>query len=761
LNACFWAGIALLVAGYFPDLLSRVLATIVIGFAAIVISLELLSIGNAIRLGPVASICGITLALGAFARRRQLTGWLAPPSDTAGKNFAATTDPDNKLIFAGLLVPGFAIWAALDCLLYGLFTPVQADSDAPIYHLPFAIHWARVGNLDFVSTPFGEEGAPYFPANGDLWLTWLTVTSGFAEVIKVGQWPFLVIGGVGLYGISREVGASPGPAAIASAIWCCLPLTLRQSSVANVDLIWTAFYFIALFFVLRYRDAARCRVDVRRELWLAALALGIVLGTKSVALVFAPLLVVPLLWMIWIDSPSGSPDSPVDSPLDSDSTRPASPKKHREIQRLQAVRLQEMGLLIIGVGLPWGYWLARNFWMTGNPLYPLDVSCFNHRILTGWYDTSAMRETAYHIRVYDWPELERRLVYTAGPCLLGLWFVCVISGVLGAIWSFGKNTISAVRLLSVLALLQVGIYWFIVPYNSQERFLLPTLGIGLVPLSRGLSKRPWLLGLVGLVFAGHVSLALFGGATTMDDVSFRTLRKLLEIGSGWRGPAFVGCLVVAGTMAFQRRWFDWIVASAAIIIGCVLYGAPLASLSSRNPERSFYPEIGFGARMLPAWQIMERASRVAGARIAYAGGNLPYYLLGSGYRNDAVYVNINRHRDWLPHDYHKARALRGDTDKAAIPWPQWYREEAEYEAWLENLRAQRIDLLFVTRTNLHGRLADLRGDLPPFPIERTWADTHPDEFEYLGPQPATGGPVPWACVYRLRMKSGDRGASSE
>jgi hypothetical protein len=154
--------------------------------------------------------------------------------------------------------------------------------------------------------------------------------------------------------------------------------------------------------------------------------------------------------------------------------------------------------------------------------------------------------------------------------------------------------------------------------------------------------------------------------------------------------------------------------------------------------------------MLPAWQIVERESRPAGARIAYAGGNLPYYLLGSACRNDAVYVNINRHRDWLPHDYHKARRLAGKSETAAIPWPQWSREEADYQFWLANLRAKQIDMLFVSRMNLHGRLYVRQDELPPFPIERTWADAHPEEFEKLGPQSATEGSIPWSCIYRLR-----------
>jgi hypothetical protein len=744
LNSCFWAGTWLLMARFFQDVLSRLLATVVIGFAAILISLELLSVGGAIGFVPVTWICGFALVLGTIACKWRRTERLGAQPGTIGDSAGVSGRRDFQRVVS-ILTVGFATWAAIDCLVYGLFTPVLVDSDAPIYHLPFAIHWAKVGKLDFVSTPFGEEGAPYFPANGDLWLTWLAITSQSAALIKIGQWPFLAIGGLALYAIGRQFRASPESAAIAAGIWCCLPLTLRQSSVANVDLVWTAFYFIGLFFVMRCRDATRRRVDARRELWLAALSLGIVLGTKSVGLVYTPLLIVPLVWTIWVHGPPAAVGSNADS-----TDRMPDGTIRKGHSRSLAMRIREFGVLTTGILFPSGYWFARNVGMTGNPLYPLDVSWFDHRILVGWYNTSAMRGTAYHIRVYDWPLLELRLAYTAGPFLLGLWFVCVISGVLATIWTIGKDTDNEVRLLGVLALLQVGIYWFVVPYNTQERFLLPALGIGLVLLATGVSRFPGLIWPFGLVFLGHISLTLLGGSTTMDDVSFRTLRTLLRIGSGWRGMTMVGSLVVAGTMALDRRWFGSIAATAAIIAGCALYGAPLASFSSRYPDRGFYPESGFGARMLPAWQIVERETRPAGARIAYAGGNLPYYLLGSDYRNDAVYVNINRHRDWLPHDYHNARRLAGKSETAAIPWPQWYREEADYQSWLENLRANQIELLFVSRTNLHGRLYFRQDELPPFPIERTWAETHPEEFEYLGPKPATEGLIPWACVYRLR-----------
>jgi hypothetical protein len=749
LNSCFWAGIGMLLARSFQDALSRLLATLVVGFATLVICLQLLSLFRAIQLIPVALICGFALILGLVVLSRARTLPLGQKPGTS-ESSANSADRLNVRIMSlcGVLIVGFASWAALDCLIYGLFTPVLVDSDAPIYHLPFAIHWAKVGKLDFVSTPFGEEGAPYFPADGDLWLAWLALTFRGAAAIKVGQWPFLAIGGMALYGTARLTGASRGAAASVSGIWCSLPPALRQASVANVDLIWTAFYFIALFFVMRFHTEAPRGVPARRNVWLAALSLGIVLGTKSVGLVYAPLLIGPLIWLIWRNSRiagCGSTISPAEN-------TPSTPSKRRDTRRSLPFFIGGVGLLFAGIVLPSAFWFGRNLWITGNPLYPLDFSWFGRSVLTGWYDTSAMRNTAYHIPVDDWRVLVTRLSFTAGPWLASLWFMGIVSGLLARNWTVEKRGSGHVVLLSFLAVLQLLIYWFVLPYNTQERFLLPALGIGLVPLSRALTARPGFVWLVGLLFLGHVFLAFYGAGTAMDDVSFRTLRTLLDLGAGWRGAAFVASLVVAGALAQDRRWFSRALASAALLTGCSLYAAPLASFARQDPGRSFYPETGFGTRMLPAWHIVERASRPEGARIAYAGGNLPYYLLGPNHRNDAIYVNINRHRNWLPHDYHQARRRAGQPDTATIPWPQWYREEADYEAWLENLRAARIDFFFVSRTNLHGRPPTPDGGLPPFPIEKTWADAHSEEFEFLGPQ-SPEEDLSWARVYRLRERA--------
>ena len=145
------------------------------------------------------------------------------------------------------------------------------------------------------------------------------------------------------------------------------------------------------------------------------------------------------------------------------------------------------------------------------------------------------------------------------------------------------------------------------------------------------------------------------------------------------------------------------------------------------------------------WQRLEAASGPRGSRVAYAGTNIPYYLFGKSLRNQVEYVNIDGHRDWLLHDYHR-QATREGAGNWPNPRPGWDRSNADFTAWLANLDAAGIQLLVVTRVNpAEGshNVADRDG----FPIERSWAELHPERFELL-----YGGREqdPWFRLFRVR-----------
>jgi hypothetical protein len=77
------------------------------------------------------------------------------------------------------------------------------------------------------------------------------------------------------------------------------------------------------------------------------------------------------------------------------------------------------------------------------------------------------------------------------------------------------------------------------------------------------------------------------------------------------------------------------------------------------------------------------------------------------------------------HDYHLAQPK--NDRRWPDPRPTWDRLAPDYEAWLENLKRRKIDLVVVARANpMEGRMNP--HDSMGFPIERTWMEQHPLEF---------------------------------
>jgi hypothetical protein len=188
----------------------------------------------------------------------------------------------------------------------------------------------------------------------------------------------------------------------------------------------------------------------------------------------------------------------------------------------------------------------------------------------------------------------------------------------------------------------------------------------------------------------------------------------------------LGAIALAGAWLWSRPGARARVRAA---VGTALLGALAIALDypyQADPRSQFYPAFDDYHR---GWLQLDVLAGPSGARIAYAGTNLPYYLLGVGLRNEVRYVNVDEHRGWLMHDYHRQVRARGEPGWPT-PWPGWDRQHPSYDAWLANLRAERIDLLVVASKNrLPGELPD--ADPEGFPIERRWAEAHPESFEPL------------------------------
>jgi hypothetical protein len=637
----------------------------------------------------------------------------------------------------GVAAVALVLWAATTLGAASLLLPVKVVSDGPIYHLYFAARWWKAQRLDLIAAPFGENGATYFPAIGDLWFNALMIAWGGDRLAKIGQAPFLLVSGLTTCAIARRLGAGRASATVAAAWFVAVTPLMLFSFEANVDTLFTAGYLLAVYWFLRHAMGD----DGLPALALGALAAGCALGSKATGVVFVPPLLLLGLVSAWC--------------------------------RGIGLRERLAGLLTVAA-MPLtvaGFWYARNAMLTGNPLYPLHLEAFGRVLLRGWYGREVMPLSPYYIPVSDLGALGDTLLVVFDPRLVPLWLAA-----LAGLWSWGRAQgglgdaattarprISVDRWVwaaSALAVLNIALYWLAIPYRTQQRFMFHAVGLASVPLARTFERYRAVRRLGVALLALHLLTPQAWpfstpGHTPPQEPPWDMSRWVpnsvdclisLPIGperirQASADPAVLASLVLRlaiGLGAWATAWFfaravtargflAWVKAALA---ATVLVSGTLAAMYpwGLDSRRHFFPAFGDYYR---GWLTFDLRCGPNGARVAYAGTNLPYFLMGVGLRNEVRYVNIDAHRDWLLHDYHRAAVLDGTAPRT---WPNtrpgWDRIATDERAWLANLRAERIQWLVVTRANPAEGSHNL-ADPEEFPIERQWADAHPETFELV------------------------------
>ncbi len=650
-------------------------------------------------------------------------------SEDASEPVASTSWDIPSSVAVALLIVTVSFLIAPSLLM-----PPRVVSDGPIYHLYYAAKWWKAGRIFLVPTPFGETAAPYFPAGGDLLYAGLMTLFGGDRPARVGQSPFLLMGFLATIATARRLRAKLPSALIASA-WAATSLPLIVFGFeANVDAIFVAGYLTAVYFGLRYAlDGAKVT-----DLALAALAAGLGGATKPTSVLFVPpLLALGGTIVLWRTIASRT-------------------------------KARDLGVMIVAAILPSGFWYVRNALLTGNPFYPLHVEALGRVWLRGWFPSSAMTKSPYYIDIRDWRAFATIVLVVVDPRLAPAWAASLVGA-----WRWGRAKTPLDRwvwAVSILAILNVATYWLLIPYRSQQRFMLQALGLAAIPLARLLDRGPWARWLGVALLAVHL---LTGASWPFDRPGARPFWAVSD-----KVPASSAALVsfpvarlpwsrIASepeAMAYLAS-IAWLVVSASVTAW--LWGRAARTGSSRKRSVAIAAtlasvgvylaafELMTGARRMVfpvypeyqnGWAAVDRVSPARGLRVAYAGTNLPFYLMAGGLRNGVYYVPVDAHPDWLLHDYHLSAVDRGDPPLWDSPRPGWDRIHPDYASWLKNLDALRIDLLVVARCVPEEGPFNV-ADREQFPIERVWADRHPEVFERVSPKSETGERM---RVYRLR-----------
>ncbi len=708
-----------------PPGLSRFLASVVLAWSWITLGMEVLGSLGWMSRGPLALLSLAAMSFGMALR----------VMDRRGVN-PATAEPGGPPVQGEAIVAlGLILWASASLTIPSLLGPVKVVSDGPIYHLYFAARWWQAGRLFLVASPFGENAATYFPAVGDLWFTWLLASWGGDRLAKIGQAPFLLVCALAAYGLARRLGAGRSSALVATSWFVASTPLLLFSSEPNVDTIFAAGYLLAAYFFLQYalEDGGP------GSLSLGALAAGGALGTKATAVVFIPILLILAILTV---------------------LRRPGPWSRTVLH---------VALVFTLPTVMAGYWYGRNALLSGNPLYPLHVEAFGRVWLAGWYGSDVMRLSTYYVPRGDWRALTDTLLAVLDPRMAPVWVTS-----LAGIWAVGRDSRPYSRWIwgcSVLAALNVALYWLVIPYRTQQRFMLHALGLAVVPLART-CDRGRLVRLAAVVLLAlhlHTPQPWPISPARVDppwDLSaFIPNAVPAPMAVLWTGAGGPNLHTIAiGLAAFGVAWVWgrtlWMatakrtlraLAATAILGGIVVAGTMPWNV---DPRRLFYPNF---PDYVAGWLQLELRAGPAGTRVAYAGTNLPYYLLGVGLRNDVRYVNVDAHRRWLLHDYHRAARSEG-AEIWPHPRPGWDRIHPDYDSWLANLREEKVRILVVARANPAEGPHNIV-DPTWFPIERVWAETHPNAFE---PIYGVAENDPFFRLYRVRQQPfrGSEGVSS-
>lgn len=394
----------------------RLLEAAILALAFAILAQACLGALGLLRPVPLAfaAALGAGLALALLVRER--------PGRALGELARSATAAEWILALAVLLALASRAWAGLHLASFSY--------DALGYHLHMPATWRALGRLTFVPAVFGDPSSAYAPSNMELLFhAWLALV-GSDALASTGQTPLAALACLAIHVAVRERGGTRAAGSGAALAFLLVPEVWQQSTSALTDLGQGAFFLSAVAVLLRAERAGTLAT------WgLAGLALGLMLGTKYLSLVYSLPLFAWAAFALTARPPRGG--------------------------RAPAAALAGCAVLLAG-----GFWYARNCWLTGNPLFPLRVEIAGRTVLPGLYGRAEMLAWDYHTPISDLGALGSMLSSCG--------------------WAFAAAALVALAVLvrtrwPLLVAIFLALFWLVIPYQL-ERFLLPVFGLCAIAL---------------------------------------------------------------------------------------------------------------------------------------------------------------------------------------------------------------------------------------------------------------------------------------
>jgi len=659
-------------------------ATLVIAFAWIVVSSLALGIAGLIRLEYRMLADGLFLGFGLLSYAKYFPR----------KEHLERTSSQVALVPIALMGVFAASFAGM-LWIWGWVSPPPAW-DAFVYHLGFPAAWLQHGEIFPVTVPFGDQAGTYFPSNVELVYLWIMTYAGQDFATNTVQWLFMLMCTALVYRLCRIFAKSKSVALAAAFSVFFMPSIFHQAVSSEVDIAFAAMFLSALYFTLRWVE----KPAIRFNFVLAMTSAGLFAGTKSIATVWTVFFLFPALVAALV-------------------SRGARP------------------WMIVGLAsgiATGGYWYIRNFIITGNPVFPLTISLGGLTIFPGAYTRATMLNSLFHTdSMTEWLRL---LASDWGPVFL---FVVAISTAATAL--SGKDATRRIC-FGLLPWMIALLCFLVIPYNREVRFtytafLLGSVAMG-IQVDRLKDKRIH-LGIYGLLVICIANLLVHRYIDWTPQLFHLQLvghiKNLITaphpVFEGMRGGAlfFAGAFLVCGLPVMgsmlRQKWVAY--ANHTIALAGILTFAGILFTSANYPGYQY--DYYSGTSMGKSWKYLH-SEYTEPVRIAYTGTDLSYGLYGPHLKNSVYHVPVNRHGFRHFHDCNRYLHETGQYTVPSTDRIDFCRRYPDYSKWKDLLMEADTDLLYVSI--LHQNDAPhLVHDRQGFPIERYWAESHPEVFKPL------------------------------
>jgi hypothetical protein len=659
------------------------------------------------------TVCALTCAVAAVTGSATLLGHLgalrlAPFFGLVGGGFVASLwlRPTPQVLRTGYVHPGgvaplgkwrwlagcerallFAAAAALALRLGGSLVHVVLDPAAFVsyddlsYHLPAVAVWHQSGDLRTLKFEIGDPSPTFYPFTSEL-CSWALLAPLRDSDLLARRVELVFAAGslIAVVALSRRLGLGRRAALLAALLYATVDRAFPALALGAGNDHTTAFFTLASL------DSGLQLLEKpgRRVAAYAGAALGLLIGTKYIGLLFA-VTVIAALVAIWASGASATtPEATGIAPL---ATR-AGAWRHRG-----TVLVWRLAILGVAIVLCGGYAYLRNALTAGNPIFPAPVALLGHPLLPGW--TAASLQWRRQLPEF---QIDTVAFLTQRADLFGPLFVWTMLP--AALLAPAVALVRRQRRLAMVLALPVVLFCefrFLMHDHRDVRYILSALAIGAIaaawglclampgPRAGGLVRCCVLLGIL-LAATAHLRVSAFQQALLLP--------VLLVLAALTAAAVERHRLAAPHGVAPPRHWPRL----AAVLLGLAALSTAVAG--SHWTERFQAEELAGDADAA----ALQRATGGIAARVAYVGSNEPYNFFGSRLQNDVEIV---------PTDGDLAAQYYAFGGSVHFPFGT-----PSAVQWRANLQARRIQFVVAAR----GRTAG---------PERSWMAAAPEDFALL------------------------------